>query len=150
MGYLYFHRDGKPVEVSERNPLPVTGAGGGGGMGPEDISATAPATWDTETATVGVDVGTGAAQVAAGNHTHTAADVGAAPASHTHDAADIDSGTLAAARIPNLAASRISSGVFNSDRLPTAEAVPDATDDPVATVNALLASLRAAGYLATE
>lgn len=119
-------------------------------MGPEDITATAPATWDAETSTVGVAVGTGAAQVAAGNHTHTPAQVGAAPASHTHDAADIDAGTLAAARIPGLAASKISSGVLAAARLPAAAAVPDATDDAVATVNALLASLRAAGYLATE
>lgn len=136
MGYLYFHRDGKPVEVSERNPLPVTGAGGGGGMTPEEISATAPATWDPDTATVGVDVGDGAGQVAAGDH--------------THDAAAVTSGTFSTARIPNLAASKISSGTFNADRLPKAAAVPDATDDPAATVNALLASLRAAGYLATE
>lgn len=132
--YIYFHRDGRPVEVSESNPLPVTGAGGGGGMGPEDISAAAPATWDVETATVGVDVGDGAGQVAAGDH--------------THDAADVASGTLAAARIPNLAASKITSGTFPAARLPTAAAVPDATDDPAATVNALLASLRSAGYLA--
>lgn len=136
MGYLYFHRNGKPVEVSERNPLPVTGAGGGGGMTPEEITATAPATWDAETSTVGVDVGTGAAQVAAGDH--------------THDAAAITAGTLAAARVPNLAASKITSGTLAAARLPAAAAVPDATDDPAATVNALLASLRAAGYLASE
>ena len=134
--YIYFHRNGKPVEVSESDPLPVTGAGGGGGMGPEDISATAPATWDADTMSVGVDVGTGAAQVASGDH--------------THDAADVASGTLAAARIPGLAASKITSGTLAAARLPAAAAVPDATDDPAATVNALLASLRAAGYLASE
>ncbi|GAA1812265.1 pyocin knob domain-containing protein [Nesterenkonia flava] len=42
-----------------------------------------------------------------------------APSSHTHPAGDI-TGTLALARIPDLPASRVTSGEFNSNRLPLA------------------------------
>lgn len=76
----YLDGDGNPTTVTTTTPLPVTGAGGGGGMTPDDISADAPATWDAETATIGVAVGTSADTAAAGNHTHTAADIGAATA----------------------------------------------------------------------
>lgn len=62
-------------------------------MTPEEISADAPATWDAGTATIGVAVGTGSSEVAAGDHSHAAADV--------------SSGTFAAARIPALAISKV-------------------------------------------
>lgn len=39
------------------------------------------------------------------------------PAGHTHNAGDINSGTFAAARIPNLDAGKITSGVFGAPRL---------------------------------
>jgi hypothetical protein len=127
VAFVHYRRaDGEIVEVSEAAPLPTSGAGGGG------------------VATVN-----GQAPDSDGNVVLGSAEVGAAPAAHTHDAADITSGTLAIARVPNLAASKITSGTLAAARLPTAAAVPDAADDPAATVNALLASLRAAGYLAT-
>lgn len=43
---------------------------------------------------------------------------GKADASHTHNASDINAGTLAAARIPNLDASKITTGTISIDRLP--------------------------------
>jgi len=43
---------------------------------------------------------------------------GKADASHTHNASDISAGTLAAARIPNLDASKITTGTISIDRLP--------------------------------
>jgi hypothetical protein len=49
-------------------------------MSPEDITAQAPATWDPETATIGVSVGTSSGTVAAGDHSHTPASIGAATA----------------------------------------------------------------------
>ncbi|MFJ4902868.1 hypothetical protein [Streptomyces sp. NPDC088727] len=84
---------------------------------------------------------------AASSHTHTPASIGAAAASHTHAAGDVASGTFAAARIPALPASQISTGVFSADRLPKGAAVAnlDAEADAatiVTTVNALLAALR--------
>ena len=42
---------------------------------------------------------------ALGNHTHTAAQVGAAPTTHNHDASNINAGTLPIARIPTGTAS---------------------------------------------
>ena len=47
------------------------------------------------------------------------AKIGAAAASHKHAATDITSGTLDAARIPTLDASKIGSGTLKSSRLPT-------------------------------
>lgn len=128
MAFMHYRTaDGELVEVSPTNPLPTTAAAGGGGVA--TVNGQAP------------DTG--------GDVTLDAQAVGAAPAEHTHDTADITAGTLAAARVPNLAAAKITSGTLAAARLPAAEAVPDATDDPAATVNALLASLRAAGYLAS-
>lgn len=46
------------------------------------------------------------------NSKPTLADIGAAASSHNHAAGDITSGTLAAARIPTLAASKIGAGTF--------------------------------------
>lgn len=130
MGFLHYRdASGALVEVGPGTPLPTSGAAGGGG---------------------GVSTVNGQTPDESGDVTLDAPAVGAAPATHTHDAADITAGTLAAARVPNLAASKITSGTIAAARLPAAAAVPDATDDPAATVNALLASLRAAGYLATE
>ena len=43
---------------------------------------------------------------------------GKAESSHAHNASDINAGTLAAARIPNLDASKITTGTISIDRLP--------------------------------
>lgn len=50
-------------------------------------------------------------------HNVTASQVGAAATSHKHAAGDITSGTFAAARIPNLAASKINAGTLNGQVL---------------------------------
>lgn len=150
LGFQLMHAldgSGEPVPVSVSDL-----GGGGGGMGPEDITANAPATWDAETATVGVAVGTSSGQVAAGDHSHTAAQVGAAPADHTHDYADL-SGTPTIPSSPGDVGAAPASHTHVAGDLPTAEAVADVEDEAdVATVaaqfNALLASLRGAGYLA--
>ena len=55
-------------------------------------------------------------------HNVTAAQVGAAASSHTHAAGDVTSGTFAAARIPNLAASKINAGTLNGRVLANASA----------------------------
>ena len=47
-----------------------------------------------------IPTGTTATTVAIGNHVHTAAQVGAAPATHNHNATDINAGIFAIARIP--------------------------------------------------
>ncbi|MCF8610059.1 hypothetical protein L5G28_07770 [Gordonia sp. HY285] len=55
-------------------------------------SAASTATWGSvanKPSTFAPKIGTGATDAAAGNHTHTAADVGAAPASHTHTVAQV-------------------------------------------------------------
>ncbi|MEE2041276.1 hypothetical protein Q8791_29030 [Nocardiopsis sp. CT-R113] len=128
MGFLHYRdASGALVEVGPGSPLPTTASGAGGG-GVATVNGVTP----DESGDVALD----------------APAVGAAQAAHTHDAADITTGALAVARVPNLAASKITSGVLAAARLPAAAAVPDATDDPAATVNALLASLRTAGYLA--
>ena len=55
-------------------------------------------------------------------HNVTASQVGAAASSHTHAAGDVTSGTFAAARIPNLAASKINAGTLNGQVLANASA----------------------------
>ncbi|RUP38860.1 MAG: hypothetical protein EKK60_08710 [Gordonia sp. (in: high G+C Gram-positive bacteria)] len=51
------------------------------------------------------------------------------PATHTHAASDVTSGTLDAARVPNLAASKITSGTLAEARIPaiTSSMVADGT-----------------------
>lgn len=51
----------------------------------------------------------------------TSALAGKANVSHTHSAADVTSGTLDAARVPNLNASKITSGTLDAARIPTVE-----------------------------
>ncbi len=67
----------------------------------------------TSTVTPVTKGGTGATTAAAAR-----TNLGAAAATHTHAAADVTSGTLDAARIPNLAASKITSGVLSAARIP--------------------------------
>ena len=55
-------------------------------------------------------------------HNVTASQVGAAASSHTHAAGDVTSGTFNTARIPNLAASKINAGTLNGQVLANASA----------------------------
>ena len=55
-------------------------------------------------------------------HGVTASQIGAAASSHTHTAGDVTSGTFAAARIPSLAASKITAGTLAGQVLANASA----------------------------
>jgi len=57
-----------------------------------------------------------------GEITLAPSDIGAAAASHNHSADEITSGTLNAARIPNLDATKLTSGILASTRIPTLDA----------------------------
>lgn len=75
-----------PVSDSALKPFPIVAVGGVPGGGGD------PVTWSTldgKPSTFPPVVGTGATQAAAGNHTHTAAAIGAAPTSHTHTIANV-------------------------------------------------------------
>jgi len=74
-------------------------------------------------------VGTASGTVAAGDHSHTPASIGAAAASHAHAASDITSGTLDAARLP---ASGVTAGTVGSS-----SAVPVLTYDSYGRITAV-------------
>lgn len=72
-------------------------------------------------------IGAGATQAVAGNDPRLTD--ARTPTAHNHDADDITTGTLDAARIPNLAAGKVTSGVFDAARIPpiTSAMITDGT-----------------------
>jgi hypothetical protein len=77
-----------------------------------------------------------------------AALAGKANASHTHSAADVTSGTLDAARVPDLPASKITSGTLSASRLPSdlGDRAIDRADGP--TFSAYTRSATGSGWYA--
>lgn len=139
----YLGDDGNPVPVSASNPIPMAG-GGGGGMTPEDITAAAPLSWDPGTATMQVSVGAQAGQVAAGNHSHTPASIGAATAAQ---------GSLAdtAVQPGDLANVATSGSYLDLTERPSIPTVPVAAhvDPETGTVADVINALIAAGLMAS-
>lgn len=113
-------------------------------MSPEDITAQAPVTWDPETSTVGVSVGTASGTVAAGNHSHTPASIGAATAAQ---------GALAASAVQpaDLATVATSGSYLDLTEKPSIPTVPVAAyvDPETGTVADVVNALIAAGLMAS-
>lgn len=99
--------DGTPMSSAQAEKLAGIETGANNYTHPAYTAATAAAVKVGRDATGHVVIG----------NALTASDVGASATDHTHDADDITSGTLDTARIPNLAASKITYGTMSQLRV---------------------------------